>query len=263
MDLAGKVAVVTGGGRGIGRATALALAGAGAGVCVCARTAEEIEAVADEVRRLGRPSLAVPCDVADAAQVRALADRTMATLGRADILVNNAGGGQEKSKVGADDVDRWRHTVEVNLIGLYLVTRAFLPHIIADGGGKIINIGSGMGHAPVPGNSSYAVAKAGVWMFTQVLAREVWEQGVEVNEIVPGPVATRLTAGQMRVGGPPPFDPSERVKPPAEVADLALWLATRPPGGPDRAIIQPRPPTAVAGAPTQRGTRSGSRGWRR
>ncbi len=232
MDLAGKVAVVTGGGRGIGRATALALAGAGAGVCVCARTAEEIEAVADEVQRLGRPALAVPCDVADPAQVQALADRTMTTLGRADILVNNAGGGQEKSKVGADDADRWRHTVEVNLIGLYLVTRAFLPHIIADGGGKIINIGSGMGHAPVPGNSSYAVAKAGVWMFTQVLAREVWEQGVEVNEIVPGPVATRLTAGHMRVGGPPPFDPSERVKPPAEVADLALWLATRPPGGP-------------------------------
>ena len=108
MDLAGQVAVVTGGGRGIGRATALALAGAGAGVCVCARTAEEIEAVADEVRRLGRPALAVPCDVADAAQVQALAERTIATLGRADILVNNAGGGEEKNKVGADDVDRWR-----------------------------------------------------------------------------------------------------------------------------------------------------------
>ena len=161
MDLAGKVAVVTGGGRGIGRATALALAGAGAAVCVCARTADEIEAVADEVRRLGRPSLAVPCDVADAVQVRALADRTIATLGRADILVNNAGGGQEKSKVGADDVDRWRHTVEVNLIGLYLVTRAFLPHIIADGGGKIINIGSGMGHAPVPGNSLLCRGESG------------------------------------------------------------------------------------------------------
>ena len=84
----------------------------------------------------------------------------------------------------------------------------------------------------MPGNSSYAVAKAGVWMFTQVLAREVWEQGVEVNEIVPGPVATRLTEGRMRVGGPPPFDPSERVKAPAEVAELVLWLATRPAGGP-------------------------------
>ena len=150
MDLIGKIAVVTGGGRGIGRATALALAGAGAGVCVCARTTAEIEAVAEEVRRLGRPALAVPCDVSDAAQVQALADRTMATLGRADILVNNAGGGQEKNPVGADDVDRWRHTVEVNLVGLYLVTRAFLPHVIADGGGKIINVDRAWGTRRCP-----------------------------------------------------------------------------------------------------------------
>ena len=107
--------------------------------------------------------------------------------------------------MGEDDVDRWRRTVEVNLIGLYLVTRAFLPHISADGGGKIINIGSGMGHAPVPGNSSYAVAKAGVWMFTQVLAREVWEQDVEVNE------------GRARAGGHAPDGRPDARRRPAAV----------------------------------------------
>ena len=155
---------------------------------------------------------------------------------------------KRRHKVGADDVESWRHTVEVNLIGLYLVTRAFLPHIVADGGGKIINIGSGMGHAPVPGNSSYAVAKAGAWMFTQVLAREVWEQGRGGQRGRPragGHAADG--AGRMRVGGPPPFDPSERVKAPAEVAELVLWLATRPAGGPTAQSFSLAPPTAVAG----------------
>ena len=263
MDLGGQVAVVTGGGRGIGRATALALAGAGAGVCVCARTAEEIEAVADEVRRLGRPALAVPCDVADPAQVQALADRTIATLGRADILVNNAGGGQEKSKVGADDADRWRHTVEVNLIGLYLVTRAFLPHIIADGGGKIINIGSGMGHAPVPGELLLCRGESGgVDVHASAGAGGLGaRRGGQRDRPWPGghssdgwPYARgRATAlrpqraGQAARGGGRP-------------GALAGHAAA---GWADRAIIQPRPPTAVTGAPTQRGTRSGSRGWRR
>ena len=232
MDLVGKVAIVTGGGRGIGRAIALAVAGAGADVCVCARTVAEIEQVAGEVREIGRRALAVPCDVADAAHVDGLAEQTIAALGRADIVLNNAGGGIGPGTVAEADPALWRRAVEVNLMGTYLVTRAFLPHLVAAGGGKIINIGSGMGHSPRPGNSSYAVAKAGVWMLTQVLAQEVWQQGIEVNEIVPGPVATRLTAGRMEVGGPPPFAESERVKPPEEVAELALWLATRPRGGP-------------------------------
>lgn len=232
MDLAGKVAIVTGGGRGIGRATALALASAGSDVCVSARSVGEIDAVAAEIRALGRQGFAVSCDVSDAGQVISLAARTIELLGRADILVNNAGGGEEPGKVGEDDVNRWRHTIDVNLTGLYLVTRAFLPHLVSKGGGKIINIGSGMGHGPLPGHSSYAAAKAGVWMFTRVLSEEVWQKGVDVNEVVPGPVATRLTAGRMRLGEAPSFSPSERVKAPEEVANLVVWLATQPPGGP-------------------------------
>jgi 7-alpha-hydroxysteroid dehydrogenase len=94
--LTGKVALVTGGGRGIGRATALALAGYGADVAVLARSADELEEVATEVRRRGRRGLALPCDVTDAAACRAAVARTVAELGRLDILVNNAGGGEER-----------------------------------------------------------------------------------------------------------------------------------------------------------------------
>ena len=89
-----------------------------------------------------------------------------------------------------------------------------------------------MGHGAGAGNSAYRVGKAGMWMFTQCLAAEVWEQGIEVNELVPGPVQTDLTSTRMQVGAPPPFAPSERVKYPEDVAPLAIWLATQPAGGP-------------------------------
>ena len=232
LPLLGQVAVVTGGGRGIGRAIALALAQAGADVSICARTAAQLHAVAAELEAMGRAALPVACDVAEPAAVDELARRTMVRFGKVHILVNNAGGGNGRGPVLESDPALWRRTLEVNLAGVYLVTRAFLPHLMASGGGKIINIGSGVGHEARPGNSAYAVAKAGVWMLTRVLAQEVWQHGIEVNEIVPGPVATALTAGSMRVGAPPPFAESERVKPPEEVAELALWLATRPRGGP-------------------------------
>lgn len=232
QPLSGKVAVVTGGGRGIGRALAFAFAAAGADLALCARTQQQIDAVAEDVRRRGKRALSVACDVADWTQVQAFARRTADSFGRVDIVVNNAGGGTARGPLLESEPSSWWPVVEVNLLGTYLVTRAFLPHLIASGGGKIINIGSGMGHEPRPGNISYSVAKAGVWMLTRALAQEVWEQGIDVNEIVPGPVATHLTAGTMQLGGPPPFAPSERVKPPEDVAELALWLATRPPGGP-------------------------------
>jgi 3-oxoacyl-[acyl-carrier protein] reductase len=230
--LAGKVALVTGGGRGIGRATALALARGGADVAVVARSSGEIEAVAEEVRALGRRSVAVPCDVTRYDVCVEAIRRGVGELGRLDILVNNAGGGEERKPTLQSDPARWAHTVEVNLVGVYYMTHAALPHLIAAGGSKIVNVGSGMGHVAAPGNLSYNVAKAGVWMFTQGLALEVWDHGIDVNEVVPGPVLTRLTEGQFLPGAAPPFAPSERVKGPEEVAELILWLACQRPGGP-------------------------------
>ena len=226
------MAFVTGGGRGIGRAAALALARAGADVAVSARTAAEIDAVAAEVRGLGRRALAVASDVTREPNCRAAVERVVSELGRIDVLVNNAGGSSERAPVGDSDPTRWAETIAVNLLSVYYCTRAALPHLVRAGGGKIINVGSGMGHAVATGNAAYSTAKSGVWMFTQVLAQEVWSHGIDVNEVVPGPVLTRLTEGVFRTDAPPPFSPSERVKLPEEVAELILWLATRPPGGP-------------------------------
>ncbi len=230
--LAGKIVLVTGGGRGIGRAIAIACAREGADLCLVARTQSQIESVAGEIQALGRRAVAIPADVTEADSVNALAERVREAFGRVDILFNNAGGGIEPKPILESDPDLWVKDVTVNLTSAYLVTRALLPLIAGTGGGKIINIGSGMGHRAGPKSSAYHVGKAGLWMFTRCLAEEVWEHGIDVNELIPGPVETHLTRGRMQAGGPPPFTPSERVKSPEDVAPLAVYLATQPPGGP-------------------------------
>ena len=235
--LMGKVAVVTGGGRGIGRAIARQLAREGADVALCARPREETDAVAQELRQLGRRALAQSVDVSNWEQVQAFAGAVAGELGRVDVLVNNAGGGVEReTPIAQSDPQRWWRAIEVNLQGTYLVTRAFLEHL--NDGARLVNIGSGMGHeAPRGNNSSYNVAKAGVNMFTQALAVEVWERGILVNEVLPGLVAngldpeTKLEEARRR-GAAPRFAPSERLKHPDRVAELVLWLATRGEDGP-------------------------------
>ncbi len=229
-DLTGKVALVTGGGRGIGRAIALGLADAGADVGVTARTQGEIDAVADEIRAKSRKGASFQADVTDRSQVDALSSAFSDEFGRLDILFNNAGVGSERKTVLESDPDLWRVDIERNLFSAYLVSRALIPLMIKTGGGRVINVGSGMGHRP--GTGAYTVAKAGMWMFTQSLSMEVWEDGVDVNELIPGPVETDLTRGHMQAGGPPPFAPSEQVKLPEDVVPLAMWLATQSDGGP-------------------------------
>ena len=236
-ELNGKVAVVTGGGRGIGRSIARHLARAGADVAICARSRDEIDAVASELRGMGRRAVAHSVDVAAWEQVQEFARAVAGELGEVDVLVNNAGGGVERNTpIAQSDPQMWWRAVEVNLQGTYYVTRAFLEHL--NDGAKVVNIGSGMGHeAPRGGNSSYNVAKAGVRMFTQALAVEVWERGIQVNEVLPGLVAngldpeSKLEAAR-KPGEAPRFAPSERLKHPDRVAELVLWLATRGEDGP-------------------------------
>lgn len=232
QPLAGQVAIITGGGRGIGRAIAIAYAEAGASVCVTARTSAEIDKVAAEIAEVGGRSFAVTCDVSDRSAVESMVERTVDEFGRLDILMNNAGGGLERTLVGEDDPDVWQRVVEINLLGTYFCTRAALPHLKADGGGKIINVGSGMGHQPRAKNSSYNVSKAGVWMLTRCLAMELWEAGVAVNELIPGPVYTDLTADIFPKDQAHPGISSEWVKAPEDVVPLALMLATQSGKGP-------------------------------
>jgi 3-oxoacyl-[acyl-carrier protein] reductase len=232
MKLPGKRILVTGGGRGIGAAIALAFAGEGADVCVTARTESQIDAVAEKIRETGRRGVAVTCDVSNPQQVAIAVETATEALGGLDILINNAGGGEERVNVGEDDVDSWRRVIEVNLLGTYYFSRAALPALKQAGGGSIINMGSGMGHEPRVGNSSYNTAKAGVWMLTRCLAMELWSDNIRVNELIPGPVLTDLTAGIFEAGAAHPAIGSERVKQPEDVVPLALFLASQGVDGP-------------------------------
>ena len=228
-QLEGKIAVVTGGGQGIGKAIAIAFAREGADICLVARTRERLEEVASEIQSIGPNALVIPTDVTVNAQVQGMADRIKEIYGKIDLLVNNAGGVIESNPFLDSDPERWIKDVTTNLISVYLVTHALLPLMIQAGGGHIINMGSGMGHTSGPKNSAYHVGKAGQWMFTRCLAEEVWEHGINVNELVPGPVASRDSS---RVGSTHVTNPSERVKATEDVVPVALFLATQPSHGP-------------------------------
>ena len=229
QSLDGKVALVTGGGRGIGRAIAIAFADAGAAVCCAARTRSDIEAVAGEIEAAGGQALAVTTDVADLASVQKAVDETAARFGGLDILVINAGVSPGRSEVDGSDPASWSQTIAINLTGAYFCARAAIPHLKARGGGKIITIGSGMGHRGAPGSSAYSCSKAGLWMLTRVLGQELRGDNISVNELIPGPVNTAMMP-RAAAREPDTFD-GEWFKEPEEVAPLALFLASAPDGG--------------------------------
>lgn len=226
-QLRGKVAIVTGAGRGIGRAIALAYARQGAAVCCAARSRGQVEETAEQIVAGGGRAIAVTTDVADFASVERMASEAEQAFGGLDIVVINAGVGG-KATVEASDPQAWRTTIEVNLIGAYYCARAVLPALKRRGGGKIIAVGSGLGQRGIAGVSDYACSKAGLWMLTRVLAQEVAAYGVSVNQLIPGPVVTQMTGAQMANHT---FE-GEWAKSPEDVAPLALFLAAQPEPGP-------------------------------
>jgi len=230
--LTGKVAVVTGAGRGIGRAIALAYARAGATVCCAARTQSEIDETARLIQRNGGRGMAQRVDVVQITQVEAMYEQTAARFGGLDIVVINAGVNLDRRSVEESDPDAWRATLEVNLFGAYYCARAAIPYLKARGGGKIITIGSGMGHRGKPSSAAYSCSKAGLWMLTRVLAQEVWQHNISVNELIPGPVETTMTDDATARRGVAFTTDSEWIKQPDDVAPLALFLATQPNIGP-------------------------------
>lgn len=233
MELSGRSALVTGGGRGIGRATAVALARHGAKVCVVARSEPELVDAVAEVESMGGVAQAVVADVKDYDDCsRAIRVAREAFSAPIDIVVNNAGGGLADCPVIDSDPTEWVSQIEVNLVGVYNMCHAALPGMIDRGGGHIVNVGSGLGYSAGAGLSAYGSAKAAVAHFTRILAQEVWQHGIAVNEVIPGPVATRLTQGIFEIGKPAAMAPSERVKSPEEVAELMLWLVGQKPDGP-------------------------------
>ncbi|MCY4114884.1 MAG: SDR family NAD(P)-dependent oxidoreductase [Chloroflexi bacterium] len=232
-NLSGKVAVVTGAGSGIGRAIAIAYGEAGAAVSCLARTESDIAGTAADIRSGGGTAMSVQADVTDLDSVVDAFHATAGEFGGIDIVVINAGGNLDHSpNVECGSPAQWTGTVQLNLIGAYHTARAAIPHLKERGAGKIIAIGSGLGHRGRPGESAYASAKAGLSMLIRVLALEQWPHDISVNELVPGPVLTDRVAEYAREPGSVFQDESEWVKTPEDVAPLALFLATQPDKGP-------------------------------
>ncbi|HEY0445231.1 MAG TPA: 2-dehydro-3-deoxy-D-gluconate 5-dehydrogenase KduD [Allosphingosinicella sp.] len=191
FDLTGKVAVVTGANTGIGQGIALALAEAGADLALVGRS--EATETADKVRALGRRAVLISADLATIAPVPEVVDRTLAELGRLDILVNNAGIIRRADAVDFTEED-WDAVIDTNLKSVFFLCQAAARHMIAQGGGKIINIASMLsfqGGIRVP---SYTASKSGVAGLTKLLANEWAAKGINVNAIAPGYIATNNTA---------------------------------------------------------------------
>jgi 3-oxoacyl-[acyl-carrier protein] reductase len=218
MRLEGTFALITGAGRGIGRATALLFAREGANLVLTSEDRAEIEAVAAEVRALGRVAVPVPANLCDEAQVAALAQAALDTMGRVDALVHSAGVAIH-GEVATLPTESWDLNFGVNVRGMFLLTRALLPQFLQRRAGTIVNVASRLGKEGSALRAAYAASKHAVIGFTSSLALELKSQGIRVNAICPGPVATPLRARNY-----PNEDPRTLTQP-EEVAEIILYLS--------------------------------------
>ena len=198
--LAGKVAIVTGGGHGIGKAYALGLAREGAKVVVAEIDAIAADAVAADLKRQGFEAIAVRTDVADRASAEAMAKRAVEAFGRVDILVNNAAifatVPMSRSPFDEIEIEEWDRMMAVNLRGMWLASRAAVPHMRKRGYGKIINISSGTAIRGSASRIHYVTSKAGILGFTKTLAMEVGKDNICVNCIAPGSTLSEENADE-------------------------------------------------------------------
>ena len=250
-SLEGKVAIVTGAGRGIGKGIVLTLAEAGADIAAAARTVDEINKVADEVRQLGRRCLSIPTDVTKVDQVQRMVDGAISEFGKIDILVNNAGGSRSaKPIIPLPDfrlpkdietpdfytpwsLEEWRDIMNLDLDAIFLCTKAVGNYMMKQRSGKIINIASA--YAAIGSGSdfnvAYCTAKAAVVRFTGALAREWARYNINVNCIGPGlvqtPAAEKAVLAKERIKQAAlRAIPLRRIGTPRDIALLAVYLAS-------------------------------------
>ena len=237
--LAGKVAVITGGGQGIGRGIALAFAREGARCVLAARTLANLEATRDEIEALGGEAIVLPLDLRKAADIDALAAQTLERFGHVDILVNNSGIPGPMTELWNVDPADWDETFDVNVRGVYLTCRAFLPSMIERRSGNVIVIGSPSGKRPLHGRTAYATGKLGLVGLVRSLAWEVGPYNLRANLISPsgsdGPRMDAVVRGQAETRGLTyeqvheeflRLSPLGRFTPVGDVGNAAVFLAS-------------------------------------
>lgn len=229
LPLSGRVAFVTGAGKGLGRAIAQGLAEAGADLVLVARTQADLEAAAADVGALGRRALVQVADATRSEQVDAAVEMAIDVFGRIDVLVHAAGGSLRKASVDITD-EEWDAVIAANLTSTFKVCRAVGRRMLAQGSGSIINLASTAGVRGRAGNAPYSASKAAVINLSCALAMEWARQGVRVNVLAPGRFLTPLTEAEMT--DPEKYAafvrqvPLGRIGQPHELREIAVWLAS-------------------------------------
>ncbi len=234
--LEGRVALITGGGRGLGRAIALGYAAAGATVVASSRTEEEVERTVSLVKENGGIAVGVAADLSQYSEAVRVVETVEAAFGGLDIAFLNAGGAIDaaRSNIESVDVGAWRRTIDGNLYTALNVAKASIPLLKRSDNAKILSMGSGMGRKPDLRTSAYSAAKAALWMLTQSLSIELADYGITVNEMIPGPVKANVPEGE-------DFEPyiisegdwkNEWMKRAEDVVPMAVFLASQGPNGP-------------------------------
>jgi 3-oxoacyl-[acyl-carrier protein] reductase len=236
MKLKGKVAIITGAGRGLGRAMALALAREGARVTIMSRTLDELKSLAGHIENSGGQCFVFQGDVSRVGDVVHMMRQTELRFTTVDVLINNAAIVGPVRFLADADFTSWKSAIDTNLNGPFYCIRTILPLMIQKGTGKIINITSGLGQMPFPRFCAYSVSKAGITQLTRSLSEELKGRNIQVNAIDPGVMDTGMQE-EIRTLGPNilgesvyrsfnRYEEKDQLKDPAEVASLAVFLAS-------------------------------------
>jgi NAD(P)-dependent dehydrogenase (short-subunit alcohol dehydrogenase family) len=236
MKLKGKVAIVTGAGRGLGRTSAIEMAKEGAHLVIVSRTQPEIDATSRMIEEVGGKTLSLQGDISRPKDVEEAVNKAQSHFGGIDILMNNAAvTGPVKPLYEVDEGD-WDVCMDINLKGSFLFSKAVIPHMIRQRGGKIINVTSGLGVMAMPLFGGYSIAKAGVIHLTRILAEELKPHNIQVNGLDPGVMDTKMQEDLRNLGPQVLGDKiyaefsgyKEKgiLKPPERVAKLAVFLAS-------------------------------------